>query len=169
MSVEGKVVKADATRRWLVLGCLALAAMISVVVFVWMQSYLQSQLQSFSADPEGTSANISFVTRILLVALAVGLIGFALYFGWLGLRVLRAGQFPPPGMKVIRDTPIRHGSAAKLTGVAALIYCAFLLAVGTFGAWRIDHGIQLMIRAVAPTLPAVDTAGPEQSDHELPT
>lgn len=53
---------------------------------------------------------------------------------WLqGLRIMRAGRYPAPGAKVIRDTPVLHGDAARLRGLALRVLAAFLalLAAGT--------------------------------------
>jgi hypothetical protein len=56
--------------------------------------------------------------------------------GWLwltGVRVCRAERFPAPGSKVVRDTPVLHGEAARLRGIALRVLAAFLglLCAGT--------------------------------------
>ncbi len=53
---------------------------------------------------------------------------------WLqGLRITRTGRYPAPGTKVIRDTPVQHGDAARLRGLALRVLAVFLglLAAGT--------------------------------------
>jgi len=60
----------------------------------------------------------------------------AVLAGWLwvyGARVGRAGRFPAPGAKVIRDTPVLLGDAARLRGMALKVLAAFLglLSAGT--------------------------------------
>lgn len=57
--------------------------------------------------------------------LSAPLVALAVYLWSLGARVLRAGQFPPPGYRVIRDTPVVGGQAAVLRGRAfrALALC----------------------------------------------
>jgi hypothetical protein len=53
---------------------------------------------------------------------------------WLeGGRVRRAGRFPPPGARVIRDTPILHGDAARRRATAYRIIAILLglLSAGT--------------------------------------
>jgi hypothetical protein len=62
----------------------------------------------------------SWVACLPVAALAVWL--------WLeGGRVHRAGRFPPPGAKVIRDTPILHGDAARRR---AMVYRIFAVILG---------------------------------------
>lgn len=71
----------------------------------------------------------SWATMLPVVALA----------GWLwlyGARVGRAGRFPAPGAKVVRDTPVLLGDAARVRGVALKVLAAFLglLSAGTLVA-----------------------------------
>ncbi len=53
---------------------------------------------------------------------------------WLhGGRIHDAGRYPPPGAKVIRDTPVLHGDAARLRGTALRVLAVLLglLCAGT--------------------------------------
>jgi len=53
---------------------------------------------------------------------------------WLhGGRIVRAGRYPAPGSKVIRDTPVLHGDAARLRGTGMRVLAVFLglLSAGT--------------------------------------
>jgi hypothetical protein len=52
----------------------------------------------------------------------------AVYVAWIALRILRARRFPPPGMRVMRDTPVRIGGAARVLGWAGLACAAVILA-----------------------------------------
>jgi len=55
----------------------------------------------------------------------------AAYAGSFARRIFRSGEFPPPGMWVLRDTPIKHGDAARARGwwVIACAVCFVLLAM----------------------------------------
>jgi hypothetical protein len=57
-------------------------------------------------------------------------IAFAVYLWLLGKRVLRAQQFPPPGFRVIRDTPVMDGPTAVVRGqvIQTLALCLGLAA-----------------------------------------
>ena len=50
------------------------------------------------------------------LCLSAPVIAFAVYMWLLGKRVLQAQQFPPPGFRVIRDTPVIAGPAAVTRG-----------------------------------------------------
>jgi hypothetical protein len=62
------------------------------------------------------------------------------YCWHLGQRILRAARYPLPGMRVVRDTPVATGDAARRRGrlaqsfAAVLGVAALLLA---FFLWRL--------------------------------
>lgn len=65
---------------------------------------------------------------------------------WLhGGRVVRAGRYPAPGSKVIRDTEVAHGEAARLRGTALRVLAVFLglLSAGTLiAAYRLVERLE---------------------------
>ena len=68
---------------------------------------------------EGAMIWGSWVACLPVAALAV----------WLwrtGVRIARSGRYPPPGAKVIRDTPVVHGNAARLRATALKLLAIFL-------------------------------------------
>jgi hypothetical protein len=66
-----------------------------------------------------------------------GAVVFGLYLASLARRVFRSGQYPPPAQRVIRDTAVRRGRAARQ--VAWLI-------LGAAGAlWAISAALPLAI------------------------
>jgi len=81
------------------------------------------------------------VALLLLPAavLLAPLLALAVYLWALGGRVVRAREFPPPGLRVIRDTPIVTGERAvsrgRLLKVLAL-GCGIALAALAVLLWR---------------------------------
>src|SRR5688572_19353929 len=68
------------------------------------------------ADP-GASTKRARVAFLALAALLLApLLAFAVYLWSLGGRVLRAQEFPPPGLRVIRDTAVLTGARAVSRG-----------------------------------------------------
>jgi len=72
---------------------------------------------------------------VLIYFYAVGFVASIIitfgYLLWLGIRIIKAGRFPPPGMKVIRDTKIIRGIKAKLLGGAVIILAMVFLIAGS--------------------------------------
>jgi hypothetical protein len=56
------------------------------------------------------------VLLLLAALLLAPLIVFAAYVWSLGERIFRAGEYPPPGLRVIRDTPVITGKRAISRG-----------------------------------------------------
>jgi hypothetical protein len=82
----------------------------------WITSSLDDLTELARTDRE--SAVALFRTRVLpafVVTVLVGAAGGALLMRQ-GIRVLRAGEFPVPGMLLIRDTPTRRGGMAVAMG-----------------------------------------------------
>ena len=69
-----------------------------------------------ASEPAQTARRARLAMSIAVFVLAAPAIAAAIYFWLLGARVLRAQQFPPPGFRVIRDTPIVRGPAAMTRG-----------------------------------------------------
>ena len=51
--------------------------------------------------------------RWVLGSAAIGITLTGIYLLVIAFRALKAGRYPPPGMKVIKDTRIKTGTAAK--------------------------------------------------------
>jgi hypothetical protein len=91
-----------------------------------------------AADPQPRA-------RLLLGAVALAavapLLAFAVYVWRIGARILEAGQFPPPGLRVVRDTAIVTGQPAIMRG-RLLRALAVTLAGGAVGLavllWRLE-------------------------------
>jgi len=68
------------------------------------------------ADPGASAQRARSVLILLAVLLLAPLLAFAAYLWSLGERVVRAREFPPPGLRVIRDTPVITGESAVSRG-----------------------------------------------------
>src|SRR5262249_17697172 len=60
----------------------------------------------------------------LLTGLLAGIVSY------LAVRVLKTGQYPPPGMRVMQDTKLRTGKEARGTAILALTLAALVLLGG---------------------------------------
>ena len=116
----------------------AMVAAIAVALAGWAAFFV---LQNWLA---GLRGNDPVVTRhaledAMLWGSWAACAPIALLAAWMWLhggRIVRAGRYPAPGSKVIRDTPVLHGDAARLRGTAMRVLAAFLLllSVGTLSA-----------------------------------
>jgi hypothetical protein len=89
------------------------------------------------ADPAETAFRAKLLICSAVFMVITPLVCFAAYIWLLGVRVMQAQQFPPPGLRVLHDTPVLSGAAAVTRGqfmqviavclgVAAVVMCLFL-------------------------------------------
>ena len=133
---------ADSATRRRVVKLLALAAFSGSLVSIGVAHYREAVHEwalSDAADPGGR-VQVLFVLASAMLSLP--LLAFAVYLWRLGARVQFAKRFPPPGYRVIRDTPVLVGKAAvtrarslKLLALCLMVAAALLLVALRRLAW----------------------------------
>lgn len=126
--------KADPTARRRAVAFLIVGATIGAVLIAGFEGYrtpLRDWLLSESGDPRLRVKLVFFLAAAVLTA---PLLAFAAFLWSLGAKVSRAQVFPPPGYRVIRDTPVISGPAAVLRG-RSLKGLALCLGTGSALLW----------------------------------
>jgi hypothetical protein len=103
------------------------AAAAGAAIIWWLTSSIDELTELARTDRDAAIA--LFKSRVLpafILTVLVGVAGGVLLMRQ-GIHVLRAGEFPPPGMLTIRDTPRTRGGAATAIGWL-LAATGFLLA-----------------------------------------
>lgn len=110
-----EVVRADPVYRRRFLMTMVLASVVGTVVLWRIEPYLTAlQVELKHQVPR---------ERLVQILNQLGVGALVMYiFLWIGaaalfrdgLRIRRAGQFPPPGAKVLRDTPVVRGDIARM-------------------------------------------------------
>jgi hypothetical protein len=93
-----------------------LGAVVGTVLIVGFERYRTPLRDWLLAEPQAIANRVKLVFLLSAVVLSAPLLGFAVYLWSLGAKVLRAQQFPPPGYRVIRDTPLIRGQTAVSRG-----------------------------------------------------
>ena len=121
-----EIAKADpaAQRRMGVL--VAVVGLAGGVLIFSIQRWLPDLLRWAVGGP----GRIWWVAAGLVLVVCGPLLILALYFLRMASRIARAGRFPPPGVKVIRDTPVLEGPAV---GRRVLLLRGMAVAVGALG------------------------------------
>ena len=118
-----EVRRADPAARWTAALVLVVGTCVGALLLVAFSRYRNPLSEWVLADP---------VVLLLPAALLLApLVALAAYLWVLGERVVRAREFPPPGLRVIRDTPIVTGERAvsrgrllKVLALGCYIACA---------------------------------------------
>ena len=108
-----EIQQADPRSRRFALICVAVAAVLGSGALVLLDSHRQSLLSWFQGS--SSRAQVSIIVAALVLLLAP-LFLMAAWVWNFGVRVLRGNRHPPEGVKVIRDTPVSRGAAARLYG-----------------------------------------------------
>jgi hypothetical protein len=98
---------------------LATAPRATRILVFWLQ-------ESPDAGRHAVLAMLAFAAPFTLAAWLVGVDAVRR-----SMRTIRARRFPPPGMRVVRDTPVLRGRMAHVFGMVGLSLGASLLVAGT--------------------------------------
>ena len=132
-----EIQRADATARRKALTIVLVSAVVALPLVFVADSYRDTLMEWMDDDPLPRARLVLTVGAVMTCVPALGL---GLFLGRLGFRVRQTRRFPPPGMAVTRDTPVRTDAAALtvariyLVGAAVCVGTAIL---GAFTFWRI--------------------------------
>src|SRR5262249_39849300 len=135
-----EVRRADAAFRRLVFAVLGTSACVAALLIRSVEQY-QAPLSAWvRADGAGSTQRIELVVAVFAMLLVAPLVAMAAYLSWLGGCAVRSGEFPPPGARVIRETPIARGTDARsrgrvLQGVGVFLWAASVV-IGML-LWRL--------------------------------
>jgi hypothetical protein len=126
--------KADPAARRQALLLIVFATATGALLFAAFEHYREPFREWLLSEPAETASRAKLALYISAFVLCVPLVAFAVYLWLLGARVLRAQRFPPPGSRVIRDTPVVEGHGATTRGQLIQIL-AVCLGVGAVLLW----------------------------------
>ena len=125
---EQKIVRADAVLRRKALIILTCVVVFGLAFFGLLLPLALKGLARLRPD------QARFLVGAVLILMFLSFVPAALYLFGLGRTVLRESLFPPPGMKVIKDTPLLEGPEAQLRGIAFLFIALFIFLMALIGA-----------------------------------
>jgi hypothetical protein len=134
--MEQDVVQADKELRRKFILFLILFAMIVILVEPTLNRYIEEIKQTSEKNP-----GLAFKKSVVALKVSLGLVSFLLlivgiYFIALARRTFKSGQYPPPGMRVIRNTRLRTGTRAERAGISLLVFsCIFIIFACFFLYW----------------------------------
>lgn len=128
-SLEAEIQPADpASRRQLLL---ALAGIVVLALAGWAALDRWLEHARLTLDPPAARAAVAGLLMWSTVAVCAIVCAFAAYAWRLGWTVAVHGRFPPAGARVVRDTPVLRGAAARRRGrlVQAVAACLAVLSM----------------------------------------
>lgn len=135
---NNEIVPGDKRAR--IVTILSLVAALALLVSLhWVADFVASAGIDH-ADPKKAIAQLVFRQKLITLLGAIPLVGFALFFARRGLRIIGAGSYPPPGMKVPWPVRRRSGRSAMFTGLLHLAMAVLLLFRAAMGFWFWPRG-----------------------------
>jgi hypothetical protein len=126
------IVPADKNLRkkfFIFFGLLVIAVFI---ILPYFNEYLEQIKQAFKENPEVAFMKSMFVLKATLGFVSFLLLMAGIYSMSLARRTFKSGQYPPPGMRVIRDTRLRTGTQAKRAGISLIALSCILIIFACF-------------------------------------
>jgi 1,4-dihydroxy-2-naphthoate octaprenyltransferase len=126
------VVPADKNLRKKFFIFLGLSVIAVLIIVPYFNGYLEEIKQVFKENPEVAFKKSMFVLKATLSFVSLLLVMAGIYSMFLARRTLKCGQYPPPGMKAIRDTRLRTGTQAKRAGISLIALSCILIIFACF-------------------------------------
>jgi uncharacterized protein YpmB len=132
LDMNQDIVRADKEFRKRSIIFLVIIIIVFIVAILSMKSYLDQVAQLAQGNPDLAAKKVMFLLRWWLGLGSLPILGLAVYQILLAGRVLKSGQFPPPGMKLIRDTKIRTGRKAKKVALFLIVLSSIIIVITLF-------------------------------------
>lgn len=95
---------------------LAIVGILTVLGFALLVFVIKGRPALTAWLEEDPGTRIRWVLVWLGATTVVPLLGFGAYLWLVGMRIVHAERYPLPGAKVMRDTPVLSGDAARIRG-----------------------------------------------------
>ena len=125
-----KIIKTDKNFRKKIL-LITLFLIVAGIVFIfYFQNYLAGIKLLAEEYPELALQRIIYSMKIIIFMLMIIFAGAGIYFLRLGILTMKTSQFPPPRVKVIKDTRLIEGKNAVRKGVIIIILSLLFIISG---------------------------------------
>ncbi len=121
------IIPADKKLRKKIILFLVLVTIALILSESYFEDYLDQIEQQSEKDPDLAFRKILFLFKLCVGVVSLLLLGMGGYLIHLARRTSKSGQYPPPGMKVIRDTGVRTGDKAKSITTLMMVSSAILI------------------------------------------
>jgi len=130
--MDTDLIPADKALRKKFVIFLVIIVLTSVTLEPHLKAYMDQINQLSKEDPALALKKTMLLLKWSLRVVSLALLVMGVYLILLARRTLRSGQYPPPGMRVIRDTRLRTGNQAKRAAVSLITLASFLIVVAFF-------------------------------------
>jgi len=130
--MDTDLIPADKALREKVILFLVIVVLASLVLEPHFKAYMDQMSQLSKEDPDLAFEKTMLLLKWSLRTVFVALVGMGAYLILLARRTLRSNQYPPPGMRVIRETRLRTGNQGKRAALSLIVLASLLIVVAFF-------------------------------------
>ena len=145
-AADGEIIHADPRARAITLAVSLAILVLGAVLLWWLGAYQKELLDLVKRNQPAAVAKALRLADTAACLGGLGLVAAGVWFARLARRIGRSGRFPPPGMKVIRDTPLRTGAKARAMARVAVAVAVVLLLAGTLGMWMFHELVHSLLK-----------------------
>ena len=139
------LIKADKRLRVVVILLIGIVLAAAVFSVNLLSKYMMKVQSEADVDPElAIMKMVNILKAVVYINPIIFLLVF-IYFVFLGTRTFRSQQYPPPGVKVIRDTYLVEGKKAKTFGIALWVLASILIIFALIFSFMMNNFIQTLI------------------------
>ncbi|QTA93714.1 hypothetical protein [Desulfonema magnum] len=138
------IIPADKKLRKQTIVALLICIPIGLFLIQSLSAYIEEFESLIATDIELATVKIKKLLTIITVINAIFSSALALHLSSLAIKILKSGCYPPPGMRVIKDTPLQIGKKAKNIGTA-LIFTALLILSTNIILWYVHVMLDQLI------------------------
>jgi len=144
--MQDEIVPADKRQRRQVIVAMVVLGAVGLAVLFGLERQIDQIQAMAEKDLPAAAARMTRLVAILSIAGGIGFVGAGAWFWRLGRRIRQSGCFPPPGMRVIKDTPMCTGAKARTRAHVAQAAALGCVIVGTLGMWYLYHVAASVLR-----------------------
>ncbi len=129
------IIPADTHARRRVVLVALLALVVGGLLLALVMSQIRSGLQAADSGNAKASGRVFGLLTGIAVVGTLAFVGVGGWLWWLARRIRRTDQYPPPGMKVLRATPLVTGPLAWTVATKLKIAAVLSILVGGGLTW----------------------------------
>ena len=126
------IVPADKEFRKRFIVFLVLIIIVFGVAIFSVKSYLDQMGDLRRENPGLAGKKVIVLLKWWMGLGSLPILGLAVYQIHIARRILKSGQYPPPGMKVLRDTKIETGAKAKKMAISLIVLSSAIIVIMFF-------------------------------------
>jgi uncharacterized protein involved in exopolysaccharide biosynthesis len=121
------IVRADKKLRIRYIIILAVIILIFIVIFKYFLNYKHSMEILAENNPQLALGKIVALLKVIIYINPIFFLAVTIYFLGMGIKTYRTEQFPPPNIRVIRNTQLLTGAKAKQRAIILFIFSILLI------------------------------------------